>query len=124
MAAEAKVFARKLAAGENVAKTSQPSLEDWMETKVILYKRAKIPMPTQHRKAKAERTVEALKFEEMSDDEYKKNMGECVKVAAGAAMLAVRMLKDLRDDTRIIGHSVRGVQDQVRAICNRKVYES
>ncbi len=116
--AQQREFARKLASKKPVPTTSKPAAADWEETKEILYKRANLDIPTKHRKQRAEFSVEKLDFtKEMAEDKYKEAVGSCAKLAAGAAMLAVRLVKDLRDECHLIGHSVRGLQDQVRKIC-------
>ena len=68
-----------------------------------------------------EHTLDRLDFSTMTDKDYHDNLGKVAKTGASAAALAVRLIKDLKDTVQLLGHSVRGLQDQVSVGNQRKV---
>ncbi len=113
VAASAAEIAKRIAANEPIPSTSKGKPENWEETRNILYKRADIKPPQKHKRSDLEHTLDKLDFKDMAEKEYIDNLGKVAKAGASASAMAVRMIKDLRDTVHLLGHSVRGLQDQV-----------
>ena len=112
--ADALDLAKKIVAGEDLPASYQtPQKIDWEETQAILYARANIKKPNPHRMAPAEATIRGLDFSEMSEKDYKDNLSRTLQTGAVASLRAVRNIKDLADTVHLLGHTVRGLQDQV-----------
>ncbi len=108
-------MAKKIAQGDPLPAAYQtPQKLDWEETEAILYARANLKKPNAHRMAPAETTIRRLDFSQMSETEHKENAARTLQTAAVAALRAVRNLKDLADTVHLLGHTCRGLQDQVR----------
>ena len=114
--AEARHLAKSLVDKEPIPSTSRALLPgDWEETERTLYERAGIKRPNKHRMAQAERTARELDFDQMDKDKYREMLAKTVQTGAVASLRAVRNLKDLTDTVHLLGHTCRGMQDEVSA---------
>ncbi len=90
--------------------------EDWKETEEILYKRTNIPKPKKHKMAQAEVTVRGLDFDAMTTEAYRENLARVCQTGCVASQRVIRTLKDMQHTIELFGHSLRGLQDQVRQL--------
>ncbi len=107
-------MARKIAQGEALPSDyATPQKRNWEETEEILYARANLKKPNAHRMAPAEATIRGLDFSQMSEEEHRQQLDRTIQTGAVASLRAVRNIKDLADTVHLLGHTCRGLQDQV-----------